>query len=125
MTDPAERSMTLLNDMGDIEISWDSSEDDAMRQLIAKKMAEGVRFFTLAPVLGGVLYRKKSMKTMADLNENRVKVTDRDVAALFEAGKVALTRTNDGGEVKTTGIAKTPDEVVKTRTVGVRSLRGG
>ncbi len=121
-----ERSITLLNDMGDIEISWDSDQDDDMRQLIAKKMAQGVRFFTLAPVLGGVLYRKKAMKTMADLKENRVKVTDSDVAALFEAGKVQLTRTNDNVEVKTTGIAKTPDEVVKAkRAVGVRGLQGG
>lgn len=125
---PAEdyRSITLLNEMGDLEISWDSQNDDVMRQFIATKMAEGIRFFTLAPMLGGVIYRKKAMRTMDDLKENRVKVADKEVEVLFEAGKVALIRNNDGSEVKTTGIAKTPDEAVAARrTVGVRAMQGG
>lgn len=36
------RSMTLLNEMGDVEVTWDSKNDDAMREVIDKKMKEGI-----------------------------------------------------------------------------------
>lgn len=73
------RSMTLLNEMGDVEVTWDSKNDDAMREVIDKKMKEGVRFFILKPFPGGFLYRKTALKTMDQLKENRVKIGDNDV----------------------------------------------
>ena len=119
------RSMTLLNEMGDIEVTWDSQNDDAMREVIEKKMKEGVRFFILKPFPGGFLFRKTALKTIADLKENRVKIGDGDVEKLFEAGKVQVIRTDSGATLETVAIAKTADEASKKRTVGVKPLQGG
>ncbi len=119
------RSLILLNDTGDVEITWDSSNDDVMRELIDKKMKEGVRFFILKPFPGGFLYRKTAMKTMDDLKENKVKVGDKDVEKLFEAGKVQVIRNTSGATLETQGIAKTAAEASKKRTVGIKPLQGG
>lgn len=119
------RSMTLLNEMGDVEVTWDSQNDDAMREVIEKKMKEGVRFFILKPFAGNFLYRKTALKTVADLKENRVKIGDSDVEKLFEAGKVQVIRTDTGAALETIAVAKTATEASKKRTVGVRPLQGG
>lgn len=119
------RSMTLLNEMGDIEVTWDSQNDDAMREVIEKKMKEGVRFFILKPFPGGFLFRKTALKSMADLKENRVKIGDSDVEKLFEAGKVEVIRTNSGATLETVAVAKTAKEASTKRTVGIRPLQGG
>lgn len=119
------RSMTLLNEMGDIEVTWDSQNDDAMREVIERKMKEGVRFFILKPFPGGFLYRKTALKTMAQLTENRVKIGDADVEKLFVEGKVEVVRTHSGATLETVGIAKDAKDAATKRTVGVRPLQGG
>ena len=119
------RSMVLLNGTGDIEVTWDSNNDDVMRELIDKKMKEGVRFFILKPFPGGFLYRKTAMKTMDDLKENKVKVGDKDVEKLFEAGKVQVIRNTSGATLETQGVAKTAAEAASKRTVGIKPLQGG
>ena len=119
------RSMILLNDSGDVEVTWDSTNDDVMRDLIDKKMKEGVRFFILKPLPGGFLYRKTAMKTMDDLKENKVKVGDKDVEKLFEAGKVQVIRNTSGATLETQGVAKTAAEAASKRTVGIKPLQGG
>lgn len=119
------RSMVLLNGTGDIEVTWDSTNDDVMRELIDKKMKEGVRFFILKPFPGGFLYRKTAMKTMDDLKENKVKVGDKDVEKLFEAGKVQVIRNTSGATLETQGVAKTAAEAASKRTVGIKPLQGG
>lgn len=124
VADP-QRSMTLLNEHGDIEIAWDSQHDDAMREIIAKKMAEGVRFFIIKPLFGSTIFmRKAQMKTLADLNSNRVSIKDDALAAMFSAGKIAVFRSGETA-IDTQGVAKTPDDVINNKTVGVRALQGG
>ena len=120
------RSLTLLNSMGDIEIAWDSTKDEQMRDLIAKKMKEGVRFFILKPVPFTDFYRKSQLKTMKDLKENRVKLGDEDLEKMFIAGDVTVHRTNNGGAtIDTVRPAKDAKEASRSRTVGVRALQGG
>lgn len=125
VVDDEYRSLTLLNEMGDIEVTWDSSNDHVMREVIEKKMKEGVRFFILKPVLGGAFYRKTALRTMSDLKENRVKIGDNDIENLFVEGKVQVVRTASGAELDTIGIAKTPEQAAKTRTVGIKAFSGG
>jgi hypothetical protein len=125
MSEVAERSMTLLNEMGDIEITWDSEHDDSMREVIAKKMKEGVTFFILKPLIGSYVYRKTQLKTVSDLKEHRVKIADADLASMFSAGKIAMFRSPSGEIDATGGRAKTATDVVKNRTVGVKALQGG
>lgn len=119
------RSMTLLNEMGDVEIAWDEDKDDEMRAIIEKKMAEGVRFFILKPVLGSFLHTKKQVKKVSDIPSNHVKIMDSDIEAMFSAGKIALFRNESGGTIETAGVAKDAATVAKSRTVGVKAMQGG
>ena len=118
------RSMIILNSMGDVEITWDSSKDDQMREIIAKKMAEGVKFFVLKPVLGSFLHRKAKLKSINDLKQNHIKINDSDIEAMFVAGNISVFR-NETSEIETTHVAKTAQEAVTTNTVAITPLRGG
>lgn len=120
-----DRSCVLLTEMGDIEIAWDSKHDDEMREIIAKKMAQGVRFFIIKPLLGSFIQRRARLKSIDDLDKNRVQIRDEDIATMFAAGKIAMFRGNTGANIDTAGVAETPEEAVKQRTVAVKPFVGG
>lgn len=120
----SHRSCVFLNEMGDIEISWDSANDDEMRDIIAKKMAEGVQFFMIKPLLGSWLHRRVQLKTIHDLNNQRIQIKDADIEKMFSAGKVSVFR-RDGQTIETSGKAKTPEDAAKGHTVAVKPLVGG
>lgn len=117
------RGLIIAGRMGDLEISWDPEKDSQVRDLIAKKMAEGMRFFILKPVFGGRLAVRSAIKAPADLKANVVRITDGDVKRLFMAGDLNLFRTH--GEIEGDRVARTADEAVQNRTVGVPALQGG
>lgn len=119
------RTLTLLNELGDVEIAWEPENDAAMREIIAKKMAEGVKFFIVKPFLGNMLQRKARLRTVADLDKHRVSIKDEDIENLFVAEKIAMYRRDSGERIQTTGIAKTPEQAASTSTVGVRQFQGG
>lgn len=119
------RSCVLLTEMGDVEISWDSQHDDEMREIIAKKMAEGVRFFVIKPVIGNFFHRRTALKSIHDLDRNRIQIKDEDIEKMFVAGKIAMFRGNGSGQIDTTGVAETADDAVKTHTVAVKPFVGG
>lgn len=118
-----QRGLTLACSMGDLEISWDPSNDHKVRDMIQAKMDQGYRFFVMKPLLGDLLAIRRRVFSATDLKSNSVKIRDNDIAAMFSAGEVSLFRTN---EQESTGVAlKTADEVVRNRTIGVPQFRGG
>lgn len=119
------RSCVLLTEMGDVEITWDSQHDDAMREIIARKMAEGVRFFVIKPLIGSFLHRRKQLTSIHDLDQNRVQIRDPDIEKMFMAGKISMFRRDNGQQIDTTGYAATPDEAVKAHTIAVKPFVGG
>ena len=119
-----ERSLILLNESGDLEITWGPQNDEKMRAVIEKKMAEGVRFFIMKPLIGNFIPVRSKMTNMNQLKDARVTIRDADIEDMFKAGDVSLYR-NSGANVETTGVAKTADQVIQNRTVGVRALQGG
>lgn len=136
--DTEVRSMTLLNEMGDIEITWESENDEKVRAIIEKKMREGVRFFILKPVLGDLLHMRRKLTKITDLKANNVKIKDADIETLFSVGDVNLFRSSvPSGSLETSGVASVkgkdgnPDyyesskKAVANRTVGVKALQGG
>lgn len=118
------RSLVLLNAMGDLEITWDAESDAQMRALIDKKMREGVVFFQVERGFMGLLPKKQKIRTVSDLDANKVRVSDADVAALFADGKVNFTR-REGGALQTLKRLFTADEVVATPSVGIPQFKGG
>jgi hypothetical protein len=119
------RGTTFLNEMGDIEITWEPAQDAAMREIIEKKMSEGVRFMILAPILGTFLKAKRRIKSVDELQTLSIRVKDPDIEALFKAGKVSLERAENTGTINPVGYAKTADDAVKNRTVAVKAYQGG
>lgn len=135
--DETFRGMTLLNEQGDVEISWEPKNDEKVRQIIEKKMREGVRFFTLRPVIGDVLHMRRKMTKITDLKAHSVKVNDADIEALFSEGSVEFFRSSpqdQGPEIAVVSVRDSHGKLdheagsrvaVKQRTVGIRALAGG
>ena len=121
------KTLTLLNERGDTTLAWDESADDQMRETIKKKMEEGMQFFLLKPRIGGIFgHAKVKIKKVGEAMDARaVILADADFAALIAGGTVGTTETPKG-EIETTGIAKTADDVINHGTAaGTKKLKGG
>lgn len=118
----SKRSLVLLNEMGDVEISWDSDQDEAMRAVIEKKMAEGVKFFQVTTK--GIFARRKRLKNLDDLQRCRIQVADGDIEKLFMQGKVEFHRRETGEDMHITRIVD-PALAAQTNTVATRQFQGG
>ncbi len=119
-----ERGLILLNASGDLEITWEPENDAKMRVIIEKKMREGVRFFIMKPLIGNFLPVRSKITNLSQLKDAKVTVRDSDIEDMFKSGDVSMYR-NSGANIETTGIAKTVDQVINNRTVGVAALQGG
>lgn len=132
---PPTRSLTFLNESGDVIIGWDESTDDKMLELIKKKMSEGMVFFIVKPrILNMLPPMKEELKNPYEAFINRhITVHDDDFQQLIAQGAAA---TFKRAEVKQTGkkpsiieqgikMAKSATEVVQNHTVGVRPRAGG
>lgn len=119
-----DRSMRILCSLGDVEIVWDADRDDEMRELIQRKMDRGIRFFVVEPVLFGLAKKGKRIKSASDIGRN-IRIHDRDVVEMLEAGKAAVFRRTDGLVLPGTRLAESAAEAVKRHTVAVPILTGG
>jgi hypothetical protein len=123
---PTDRSMTLLGQDGDLELTWDAESDSKVLPMIEKKMKEGYRFFILKPVLGDLIHVRRKLVNIDEIKTRNIKIKDHDIEALFTNGDVSLFRTQSTGKtIETAGIASTPAQVVQNRTVGTKALQGG
>jgi len=120
----SERGLILLNASGDLEITWEPENDEKMRGIIQKKMQEGVRFFIMKPLIGNFLPVRSKITNISQLKDAKVTVRDADIESMFKAGDVSMYR-NNGASVETIGVAKTVDQVISNRTIGVPALQGG
>jgi hypothetical protein len=145
-----ERGLTLLDGMGDVELTWDSKDDERVRALIEKKMREGVTFFVIKPLIGDAIHTKRRLKDVRDLKSNSVKIKDKDVidlavkvkdpdiAEIVSAGHARLFRANEPIDPKAEMVAvrvrdregnldhaAASKRAVRQRTVGVKALQGG
>lgn len=117
------RSLILLNEMGDVEISWDSSADEAMREIIQNKMDEGIKFFQIAT--SGFRVKRTRLKDIDDLARYRINVADEDISKMFETGRIELSRRSDSEAHVTVARLDSAAEVARTNSVGVRQFQGG
>lgn len=120
-----DRSLIFLNSMGDIEITWDSTDDDIMREVIQKKMDEGIKFFVYKPLFGTFLRRRSQIKTVDDLTKHSITVKDEDIEHLFKTGKVQFSRRE--GSFKDTAVVRVTDAatVARGHAIGVKPYAGG
>jgi hypothetical protein len=116
----------MLNQSGDTTIVWTDDRDDEMEAIIAKKMAEGVTFFTIEPRFFGLLPSKKTKLTdAAEARKHRaLSIPDEDFARFVESDGAAAVKTPDA-PVAGAMIERDPKKVAKSQSVGVKPMKGG
>ena len=114
------RSLSLLNEMGDLSITWEADKDDEMAVIIQKKLDQGVRFFIVEP------FNKSQVevKTLADIKGRQINVPDEDVEKLFTEGKVGLIK-RISGSINTLFGSTDAKEIAANHAVAVPQYRGG
>lgn len=122
----APRALTILNQSGDTTIVWTEDRDDEMEAIIAKKMAEGITFFTIEPRFFGLLPSKKTkLQDAAEARKHRaLSIPDDDFAQFVESGSGDAVKT-PRGSVAGAMIERDPKKVAKSQSVGVRQMKGG
>lgn len=115
------RSLSLLNEMGDLTITWEADRDDEMAQIIEKKMKQGIRFFIVKPFTG----EHVRIKTLSDISSRTISVPDEDVEKLFTEGKIGIIKRITGSIHDTIKVATSAMEVAKSHSIGVKQFSGG
>lgn len=118
-----ERSLRLLNEHGDLTITWLPEQDDEIEKIIAARMAAGVTFYLLPKK--ATSKPTKKLKDSAKAREYRaLLVKDEDLTkfVLDGKGKVESVPVPAKIEGKRATSAK---EVASGHSVGVQPRRGG
>lgn len=121
------RALTILNQTGDVTVTWDAENDERMLEIIEKKMKVGITFFLIEPRMGGIVApdtSKPLKKTKDALKHRALSMKDADFEAMVAEGKAELVKTPDA-PVRTVRKASTAREVVAAESVGVQPRRGG
>lgn len=134
-------SICFLNRTGDITVSWDESNEDAVLDMVAQKMKEGYSFFILKPRMFGLCSPKKvRANSIAEVKAagavvvddaafdkmmSKAKVDDPQVEKALADGTMKLVSADAAGSADTVRRATSPQEVVRNQTVAVRRVVGG
>jgi hypothetical protein len=123
------RSLTILNEMGDTTITWESEQDDAMQEIIERKMAAGVAFYIVPkrkPGQRGALGKPKKLTDPAKAREHRaLSIPDADFSKFVLEGKGEAIQAPAPEKIGGARRAKTAKEVASGHSVGVQPRRGG
>lgn len=114
-------SMSLLNEMGDLTVSWDSEKDEEMQKIIEKKMAEGIRFFIVKPFTKDQI----EVKTIEDISSREIVLKDEDIERLFTEGKVGIFKRVKQTTLEGVKRVKNAVEASKNNTIGLKQFQGG
>lgn len=122
-----KRALTILNETGDVTITWDAENDDRMLEIIERKIKAGITFFLIEPRMGGLVApdtSKPLKKTKDALKHRALSMKDEDFEAMVAEGKAELVQT-PAAPARTVRKASSAREVVAAESVGVRPMRGG
>ena len=114
------RSITWLNETGDITLSWTKDRDKVMKEIIKRKMEEGYTFFIVKSGLRGDNYVK--VTSVDQIKKHNITMTDKEAESLIGGSNLSSLPT---GTINVVGTAKTTEQVVNNTTVATRPARGG
>jgi hypothetical protein len=132
-------AITFLNMSGDITLTWSKENDEKIKALVRKKMAEGYSFFTMRKVIieSIQIKRKIGLKGIDTIKSIIVddktfdkmieEMNDKDLAETLRDGAGNLAK-RAGGIKKLEAVErlKSPEDVMKAKqAVAVRPIRGG
>lgn len=115
------RSLTLLNEMGDLSLTWDEEKDDEMAAIIQKKLDQGIRFFIVEPFTKNQIEVKK----LSDVKGRQINVPDEDIEKLFTDGKIGIIKRITGAIIDTIGPSSNAKEIASSHSVATRQFQGG
>jgi len=121
------RSLTFLNELGDLTVEWSEDQDAAMEALIAKKMKEGVTFYILKKNKDGSPAKTKptKLKDAAKAREHRaLSIPDADLSKFVLEGK-GTARCMVHEKIETTKRAESAKEAASADSVAVKPRKGG
>lgn len=122
-----ERFLVLLNNIGDVCISWEPDQDVELLTYIQKKIDAGYIFFVLDRSFFNLVKRKKAIKNVNEIGTDRkVYLDDADAEELAKNSKIKINGLVSTQQVNTVRKATTAQEVVNSRSaIAVRPARGG
>ena len=86
-------SMVLLNESGDIVVTWSEEHEASMRELIRKKLDAGYSFFIVEKKLFGMIEKRKKVTDISQIQKGtKLLLRDDDAVRLFEDGKVKVSK---------------------------------
>ena len=122
-----KRALTILNETGDVTITWDADADEKMLPIIEAKLKAGIVFFLIEPRMGGLVApdtSKQLKKAKDSLKHRALSMKDKDFEEMVVTGNAVVIQT-PAAPARTVRKAKTAREVVAAESVGVRQMRGG
>lgn len=117
------RSLTILNEMGDTTITWPPESDDEMEQLIERKLAAGVTFYTIPK--RKTTKPKKLTDAAAARKHRALSIPDADFSKFVLEGKGDAVIVPAPDKIAGAKRAQTAREVAKGHSIGVRPRAGG
>ena len=134
----SEYTCAFLNLSGDITITWDEHNKEAVLEVIRKKMEEGYVFFTTKKYMFGTIERKTAV-TKRDLSklksliiddetfEEYLKhIDDPDLARLVKNTDVKLGKREGSKKIESLRRARSAEEVIDSpNNICMRPLQGG
>lgn len=137
-------AMTLLNATGDVTITWDAKNKDAILELVREKMKEGYAFFVLTPrrLLPGTKKVDLAKAKQKHLDKAigvvvpddvvaavlpRKNLDDPKVEALVAEGKATLSSFpgSEDSSVELGPRVRTAEDILQNQTAAVRRVVGG
>ena len=124
---PSPRSLTMLNEQGDLTIAWGPEDDAKMRKIIEAKMAAGVAFFLIEPrPVDAPSARRQRLKEVDQaFGTRQLQVRDADLKKFLQEGSTGRVVKTGDAPIRTTRRARSAEEAASGQSVGVRPARGG
>lgn len=121
-----DRSLTMLNENGDTTITWSAEQDDAMIEVIARKMKAGVAFYLIGkPGPRGGKPKVSKIKDAEKAREHRaLTIKDEDFAKFVLEGKGEAIYVAPPGRIEGKRATKA-EEVAQGHSVGVKPRKAG
>jgi len=122
-------TLILLNETGDLTLSWKDDDSDKMRTLIERKMKQGYSFFILEPSFLGLFKKQRKITDINSIQKDTdgkysIMLCDKEAEKLFSEGTIRIGKTPEG-DFNTTHRSTNVNEICQSSSVAVQPMRAG
>ena len=118
-------SMILLNECGDVTITWSEEHEEHMRELIEKKLKQGYSFFLIEPLVFGLIKQEVKVTNIDQIKRGtKLVLRDDDAIKLFEAGYINIEK-HEKRKLSAKQRLDKVEEILKENTVAIRPIASG